>query len=213
MTIHTKICGITTPETLDAAVTCGATHVGFVFVAKSPRNVAAEQAAALVNRLPAHVTPVGLFLDPETGMIDAIREKVALKVLQFHGDERPAFITQMGQQHGLEIWKAISVKTREDLTVAGKYRGAAHRVLYDAKPPKGTDLPGGTGMRFDWGLLEGFDHPLPWILAGGLDAGNVRSAIGQTSARFVDVSSGVETAPGIKDVDKIAAFLKATQQL
>jgi phosphoribosylanthranilate isomerase len=208
--MQSKICGITTPEALDAAVKSGASHVGFVFFEKSPRNIGADQAAALARRLPAHVSAVGLFVDPEAGFVDSIRAQVTLKALQFHGDERPAFTTQMGRQHGIEIWKAIPVKTSADLTEAGNYRGAADRILYDAKPPQATDLPGGTGMRFDWGLLEGFAHPLPWVLAGGLDASNVSEAIRRTGAEFVDVSSGVESSPGVKDVDKIAAFLKAT---
>jgi phosphoribosylanthranilate isomerase len=209
MQVQSKICGVTTFETLDAAVLGGASHVGFVFFEKSPRSVSIEQAAALTNRLPAHVAAVGLFVDPLPDFIDAVRVQVTLKVLQFHGDERPAFTTQMGMRHGIEIWKAIPIKTRSDLEAAGKYRGAIDRILYDAKPPKGIDLPGGTGQRFDWALLDGFVHPLPWILAGGLDPTNVQDAIGTTGASFVDVSSGVESKPGQKDVAKIAAFLKA----
>ncbi len=208
MKIQTKICGISTPEALDTAIEGGASHIGFVFFPKSPRNVSIEQATALANKLPNHVKAVGLFVDPEPAFIDAVRDHVTLKVLQFHGEERPAFLSQM-QKHGLEIWKAIPVKTSEDLQQAGKYRGAAHRILYDAKPPVGADLPGGTGMRFDWGLLDNFIHPLPWILAGGLHPNNVKEAIGRTRADFVDVSSGVESSTGIKDVDKIKAFLKA----
>jgi phosphoribosylanthranilate isomerase len=207
--IQTKICGISTPDALDAAIKGGASHVGFVFFPKSPRNLSIENAATLAKRLPAHVKAVGLFVDPEPAFIDAVRAQVTLHVLQFHGEERPAFTTQMGRAHAIEIWKAIPVKTSEDLAKSSVYRGAVDRILYDAKPPKGADLPGGTGMRFDWGLLEGFAHPLPWILAGGLDPTNVKSAIDQTKADFVDVSSGVESGPGIKDVDKIAAFLKA----
>ncbi len=209
MPISAKICGVSTPEALDAAVASGASHVGLVFFPKSPRNVSIDQAAALAARLPTHVSAVGLFVDPDAAFVDTVRASVTLKALQFHGDERPAFTSQMGQRHGIEIWKALPVKTREDLSLAGKYRGAVHRVLYDAKPPKGTDLPGGTGMRFDWALLDDFAHPLPWILAGGLDPANVAGAIGRTGARFVDVSSGVESTPGQKDVAKIAAFLKA----
>jgi phosphoribosylanthranilate isomerase len=211
MPLRTKICGVSTPEAVDAAVLGGASHIGFVFFPKSPRAVTAEQAGALASRLPDHVSAVGLFVDPEADFIDAVRSQVTLKVLQFHGDERPAFTTQMGQRHGIETWKAIPVKTRADLDLAGKYRGAVHRILYDAKPPKGADLPGGTGMRFDWGLLDGFSHPLPWILAGGLDASNVAEAIARTSAQFIDVSSGVEDTPGQKSVDKINRFLKAAK--
>jgi phosphoribosylanthranilate isomerase len=111
------------------------------------------------------------------------------------------------------VWKAVPVKTRADLAAARSFRGAADRILYDAKTPKGADLPGGLGLRFDWTLLEGFDHPLPWALSGGLDAGNVAEAVGVTGARLVDVSSGVESAPGVKDVERIAAFLKAVKNL
>ncbi len=213
MPIQVKICGITTPETLDAAIKAGATHIGFMFVAKSVRNVTFDQAAALSSRLPAHVAAVGVFVDPESELLDAVRAKVALGALQFHGEERPAFTTQMGRAHGIEIWKAIPVKTAEDLKLASKYRGAVHRILYDAKAPAGSDIPGGLGVRFDWGLLNGFAHPLPWILAGGLDSRNVAEAIKATRADFVDVSSGVERKPGVKDVDKIKAFLKATSHL
>jgi phosphoribosylanthranilate isomerase len=209
MPIQTKICGLTTPETVDAAIVGGATHVGFVFFSKSPRNLSVDQAAALAARVPDHVKIVGLFVDPEADFINAVRAQVTLGALQFHGDERPAFATQMGRTHGIEIWKAIPVKSAEDLKLASKFRGAVHRILYDAKPPEGSRIPGGLGVRFDWSLLTGFAHPLPWILAGGLDGRNVGAAIAATGAEFVDVSSGVETAPGIKDVDKIAAFLKA----
>jgi phosphoribosylanthranilate isomerase len=209
MPIQAKICGITTPETVDAAIKGGASHIGFVFFPKSLRNVSIDQAAELVARLPASVKAVGLFVDPEPDFIEAVRAKVTLQVLQFHGDERPAFTTLMGRAHGLEIWKAIPVKTAADLKLASKYRGAVHRILYDAKAPSGSDIPGGLGVRFDWSLLNGFAHPLPWILAGGLDPKNVAAAIKETRADFIDVSSGVEVKSGIKDVDKIAAFLKA----
>jgi phosphoribosylanthranilate isomerase len=212
MPLKVKICGLSTPETVDAAIAGGASHVGFVFFPKSPRNVSVDQAAALAARLPAHVSAVGLFVDPEPALIDAVRGQVTLKALQFHGDERPAFTTQMGRQHGIEIWKAIPVRTADDLKLASKYRGAVHRLLYDAKPPEGGNLPGGTGLRFDWNLLTGHAHPLPWVLAGGLSPANVGEAMRVTGADFLDVSSGVETSPGVKDVDKIAAFLQAARQ-
>lgn len=207
--MKTKICGISTPDTLDAAVAGGASHVGFVFIARSKRCVTPEQAAALVRRLPAHVTPVALVMDEERSRIEEIRAATGIATVQLHGEESPAFAASLGG----DVWKAISVKTRADLAEAARFKGAVSHILYDAKPPKGSDLPGGTGMRFDWSLLDGFAHPLPWILAGGLDPLNVRDAIGQTGARFVDVSSGVEDAPGVKSVDKIAAFLKAAGEL
>ncbi len=213
MAIDVKICGLSTPETIDAAITGGATYVGLMFFAKSPRNVAIGRAAALVKDLPAHVKAVGVFVDPEPAFLDEVRRQVTLQVIQLHGDERPAFVSQIAQKHGLEVWKVIPVKTANDLRLAQKYRGAAHRILYDAKTPKGADLPGGMGLRFDWGLLQGLSHPMPWGLAGGLHAGNVAEAVRATGATLVDVSSGVESKTGIKDVDKIVAFLKATSHL
>ena len=205
MPIQSKICGITTPEALDAAITSGASHIGFVFFPKSPRNIGMEQAAALVRRLPAHVTPVALVVNEERARIDAIRQATGINTIQLHGDESPDFAASLTG----DVWKAIPVKTRADLAAAARYTGAVSHILYDAKPPKGADLPGGTGMRFDWSLLDGCAHPLPWILAGGLDPDNVSAAIARTGAQFVDVSSGVEDGPGVKSVDKIAAFLKA----
>lgn len=213
MNVQAKICGITTPEAIDAALMGGASHIGLVFFPKSPRNIAPDQAAALARRAEGRARIVGLFVDPDPQFVDAVRKSVTLDVIQLHGDERPALVSQIAMANGLETWKAIPIKTAEDLRAALKYRGAAHRILYDAKPPTGTDVPGGTGLRFDWKLLDGFAHPLPWILAGGLDPRNVAEAVGITSARFVDVSSGVESSPGQKDVAKIAAFLKATAQL
>ncbi len=213
MSIKAKICGLSTPETLDAAIAGGASHVGFVFFPKSPRNITPEQAGAFIKRAAGRVTCVGLFVDPDPEFVATVRQHVTLDIIQLHGDEHPALVSRLAMTNGLETWKAIPVKTAEDLKLAHKYRGSAHRVLYDAKAPKGTDVPGGTGMRFDWKLLEGYVHPLPWILAGGLDPRNVAGAVGTTGADFVDVSSGVESAPGVKDVDKIAAFLKATSNL
>ncbi|MFM9852638.1 MAG: phosphoribosylanthranilate isomerase [Sphingomonadaceae bacterium] len=213
MPVTAKICGLSTPETIDAAIAGGASHIGFVFFAKSPRNLSIDRASALSHKLPSPIKIVGVFVDPEKDFLDEVRKHVTLHAIQLHGDERPAFTTQIGRAHGVEVWKAIPVKTAADLATAQKYRGAVHRILYDAKTPKGADLPGGMGLRFDWELLRGFAHPLPWALSGGLHAGNVAEAARITGATLVDVSSGVERAPGIKDVDKIAAFLKATSQL
>jgi phosphoribosylanthranilate isomerase len=209
MPVDVKICGITSEQTLDAAILGGATHIGFNFFAKSPRSVEMDRAASLVRRLPDHVTAVGLVVNEDRARIDAIRTQTGIHTIQLHGEESPEFAASLGG----DVWKAIPVKTRDDLAVAANFVGAVSHLLYDAKPPKGADLPGGTGMRFDWALLDGFAHPLPWLLAGGLDAGNVAEAIGRTGALFIDVASGVESAPGIKDVDKIAAFLKATADL
>lgn len=204
-----KICGITTAEALDASISAGATHVGLVFFPKSPRNVLPGQAAALAQRSGNRAQIVGLFVDPPPGQIEAVRSEVHLDVIQLHGKETPALTAQIAQSSGLEVWKAIGVRKRADLGEAAQYKGVANRVLYDAKPPEGADLPGGTGLRIDWSLMQGHAHPVPWILAGGLIAGNVVEAMGLTGARFVDTSSGVESAPGVKDNARIAAFCAA----
>ncbi|MFM9829676.1 MAG: phosphoribosylanthranilate isomerase [Sphingomonas sp.] len=213
MSVAVKICGLSTPEAVDAAIAGGARYVGLIFFAKSPRNISIPRAASLVARLPRHVGAVGVFVDPDAALLDAVRAQVTLSAIQLHGNERPAFTVQMGRRHGIEIWKAIAVKTAGDIASASKYRGAVSRILYDAKTPEGAALPGGMGVRFDWTLLQGARHPLPWALSGGLDAANVADAVRITGATLVDTSSGVESAPGIKDIDKIAAFLKAARQL
>jgi phosphoribosylanthranilate isomerase len=213
MPVQVKICGLSTPESVDAAIAGGASHIGFVFFAKSPRKISPEQAGALAAHVGGKAKIVGLFVDPTSDFIASVRSHVRLDVLQLHGDERPALVSQIGMANGLEVWKAVPVRTSSDLTEASKYRGAAQRILYDAKPPKGADLPGGNGMRFDWTLLQGHSHPLPWALSGGLDPHNLAEAVRITGATLLDVSSGVERTPGIKDVDKIAAFLKAASIL
>jgi phosphoribosylanthranilate isomerase len=210
MPIQAKICGLSTAESIDAAIAGGAAWLGFIFFPKSPRHVEPDQAAALVKRAPAAVGKVGVFVDPDDALI-AHALKAGLTTLQLHGEESPERLAAL-RRHGIEIWKAIPVRTRADLDRAARYRGAADRILYDAKTPPGT-LPGGMGLRFDWKLLEGFNHPLPWLLSAGLDAENITDAVATTSARAVDVSSGVESAPGVKNVDKIAAFLQATARL
>lgn len=207
MPATTKICGLSTIDTLDAAVAKGASHVGFVFFPPSPRHVSFEQAAGLAARVPDQVRRVGVFVDPDDALVgDAVRA-ARLDAIQLHRTA-PARIAAL-RRPGVETWAAVAVKTRADLDAARGFVGAADRILYDAKTPEGAALPGGMGLRFDWALLDGFAHPLPWALSGGLDAGNVAEAIRRTGATLVDVSSGVERAPGVKDVDKIAAFLQA----
>lgn len=212
MPVRAKICGLSTPDTLGAALRGGASHVGFVLFPKSPRNVMPEQAAALAALVPAHVAKVGVFVDPDDDLL-ARAITAGLDAVQLHGGESPERAAAIRARHGVEVWKAIPVKTRADLRAAESYTAAVDRVLYDAKTPAAADLPGGMGLRFDWKLLDGFAHPLPWALSGGLDAGNVREAVAVTGARLVDVSSGVERAPGVKDMDKIAAFLQALDRL
>jgi phosphoribosylanthranilate isomerase len=210
MPTSAKICGLSTPEAVHAAVAGGASHVGFVFFPKSPRDIVPERAGTFVT--PAQVARIGVFVDPDDALLAYAIAGARLTGIQLHGDETPERVAAVRARYGIEVWKAVPVRTRADLDAARAFRGAADRILYDAKTPKGT-LPGGMGLRFDWRLLDGFVHPLPWALSGGLDAANVAEAVATTGARLVDVSSGVESAPGVKDVDKIAAFLQATGRL
>jgi len=210
MPLLAKICGLSTPATLDAALAGGASHVGFVFFPPSPRHLSFDQVAPLAARVPASVGRVGVFVDPDDATVERAVATGGLDALQLH-KTAPGRAAAIRARSGLETWAAVAVKTRADLGAARGFAGAADRILYDAKTPDGASLPGGMGLRFDWSLLDGFDHPLPWALSGGLDAGNVAEAIRRTGAPLVDVSSGVERAPGSKDVDKIAAFLKAAQ--
>jgi phosphoribosylanthranilate isomerase len=213
MRVNAKICGLSTPDTLAAAIRHGASHVGFVFFPKSPRNLDPDQAAALAVHAPAHVRRMGVFVDPDDALLDRVVAAAGLAGVQLHGDESPERAAAIKARYGVEIWKAVPVRTRADLAAAARYRGAADRILYDAKTPNGADLPGGMGLRFDWTLLDGFDHPIAWALSGGLDVRNVAEAVGISGARLVDISSGVESAPGVKDVDKITAFLQAVAKL
>ena len=212
MTITAKICGLSTPETLDAAIGGGASHVGLVFFPPSPRHLSPDRAAQLAVRVPGHVQRVGVFVNPDDATIEQAVAAGHLDILQLH-DASPERAAAIRARTGLAIWTAVAVRARADLELAMRYAGVADRVLYDAKTPPGAALPGGMGVRFDWHLLEGFRHPLPWALSGGLDPFNVAEAVRITGATLVDVSSGVESAPGIKDVGKIGAFLSAVSDL
>jgi phosphoribosylanthranilate isomerase len=204
-----KICGLTTPETLEAAIATQAEYMGLMFVAKSPRFAAPKVAGQLARQAAGRIKRVGVFLDAGD---EEIAEAVGagLDVLQLHGAESPEHAAQLKARHGLPVWKVLSVATRADLDRAQSYAGAADLVLLDAKTPKGA-LPGGLGLTFDWSLLSRWKPPLPWGLAGGLSPSNVAEAVRITGAPLVDCSSGVESAPGIKDVDRIAAFCKAAR--
>ena len=203
-----KICGLTTPATLDAAIAGGATAVGFMFFPPSPRFLSFDQAGGLAARVPDRVDRVGVFVDPADELVLEAVAAARLAALQLHGasPERSAALRQLT---GLPVWATVSVRTRADLEATTAYVGAADRIFFDAKTPEGAARPGGMGVRFDWALLDGFRHPLPWLLGGGLDPANVADAIRRTRAPMVDVSSGVESATGVKDVDKITAFLQS----
>lgn len=207
--VTAKICGLSTPETLDAAIAGGASHVGLMFFAPSPRNLSFDAAARLVGRVPDHVSRVGVFVDPDDTLLTAAIEAGRLDAVQLH-DTAPQRAAAIRSR--IPVWIAVAVKTRADLDTALDYRDAADHILFDAKTPDGASRPGGMGVRFDWSLLDGFRHPLPWALSGGLTPANVADAAARTGATLVDASSGLESAPGVKDVDKIAAFLKAVAQ-
>ena len=207
-----KLCGLSTPESLDAAIGGGARHVGFVFFAPSPRNLGWERAGQLAARVPEGVGRVGVFVNPDDALVERAVAAGRLDAVQLH-DTPPARADAIRARTGLPVWAAVAVRTRDDLAAAARYVGVADRILYDAKTPPGAVLPGGMGVRFDWHLLEGFGHPLPWALSGGLDPTNVAEAVRVTGATLVDVSSGVESAPGIKDTGRITAFLKAVRGL
>lgn len=210
MSVSVKICGLASEPALSAAITGGASHVGFVFFAASPRNVAPDRAAALAATVPSQVRTVGVFVDPDDALLEATARR--LDAVQLH-QTAPARAAEIRARFGRETWVALPIKTEADLAIAHSYEGAADRLLYDAKTPDDAALPGGMGLRFDWSLLDGFRHPLPWALSGGLDAANVGDAIRATGATLVDVSSGVESAPGVKSVDKIGAFLQSVARL
>lgn len=212
MAVQAKICGLSDPASIDAALHGGASHIGFVFFPKSPRNVSFDQVVALAAKVPDHVARVGVFVDPENDMVERAVVAGRLNVLQLHGDETPVRAARLKTQTGLEVWKAIPVRTRADIDGAATFAGAADLLLFDAKPPKGADLPGGLGLRFDWRLLTDYRAPMRWGLSGGLDPANVAEAVGIARARLVDVSSGVEDAPGVKSAKKIEAFLKAVKK-
>jgi phosphoribosylanthranilate isomerase len=206
-----KICGLTTPETLDAAIRARADYAGFNFFPPSPRFLPLGQAAELSARSEGRIGRVGLFVDADD---EAIGEAVAaarLEALQLHGSETPERAAQVKARFGLPVWKAISVASKDDVPRSSAFAGTIDLVLFDAKTPKGAALTGGMGLSFDWSLVAHWKGPIAWGLAGGLVPENVAEAIRLTGAALVDTSSGVESAPGIKDEGKIAAFCKAAR--
>jgi phosphoribosylanthranilate isomerase len=200
-----KICGLKDPDLVAFAAREGADWIGFMFPV-SPRQVTLAAAETLLLSV-GKAVPVAVLLDPPDEEVRAVAA-LGFPVLQLHGQETPERVGQIKAMTGAEVWKVLGIRSAEDLAQAGDY-GAADRLLLDAKPPEGDAQKGGHGAAFDWSLLKGWTAPKPWILAGGLTPENVADAIGQTAAPAVDVSSGVETAPGVKDAARIAAFLKA----
>ena len=207
--VKAKICGLSDRRGLEAAIEHGAAYVGFVFFRHSPRFVDLEQAKALVDLVPRHVTAVGLFVDPTDADLDITLQHVALSLLQLHGDETPQRVMDIKRRTGVPVMKSLNVAAMADVRRAAAYADCADTLLFDAKPPPGATRPGGNAKAFDWSLMRIYDGALPWMLAGGLTRTNVAKAVTQSGARIVDVSSGVETRPGVKGPAKIRAFLAA----
>jgi phosphoribosylanthranilate isomerase len=209
--VRVKICGLTTVQAVADAVRAGADYVGFVFFPPSPRNVALDQAAILASNVPAGVTKVALTVDADNAALDALVGQVAIDMLQLHGHETPARVAEIRARYGIAVMKAVGLADRADLEILDSYLPVSDQILVDAKPPKDAPLPGGNGLSFDWRLLQGRHWPCPWMLAGGLTPANVAEAIQLTGAAQVDVSSGVERAPGEKDVALMSAFIQAAK--
>jgi phosphoribosylanthranilate isomerase len=210
--IRVKICGLRTAADLAAVAASGAAYAGFVFFAKSPRNLTIAEARALTLAAPPGLAKVALVVNADDATLDAITEAMPLDMLQLHGHESPDRVAEIRSRYGLPVMKAVGVADEGDLAAVFDYSLVADQLLIDAKPPKNADLPGGNGLSFDWRLVAQRRWLRPWMLAGGLTPENVAQAIRLTNARQVDVSSGVESAPGVKDPTRIAAFVKAATQ-
>lgn len=210
-TLDIKICGLKTPEALAAALDGGASHVGFIFFAKSPRNIEPDAAVGLAGAARGRARIVAVSVDADDATLDAIVDRLRPDMLQLHGGETPQRVAAVKDRYGLAVMKALPIRTADDIAGASAYRGIADRMLFDAKPPKGAQLPGGNGVAFDWGLLAALDADVQYMLSGGLNAGNIAAALAGSRARGIDVSSGVESAPGIKDAGRIAAFFEAVR--
>lgn len=209
--IRVKICGLREARHIAAAVEAGAGYLGFNFFAKSPRYVNIQQARDLAVEVPMGVAKVALVVNADDAMLDAIVEAVPLDMLQLHGTETVERVAEVRARYGLPIMKALGVADEGDLPALDAYGAVADQLLVDAKPPKGAALPGGNGVAFDWRLIANRRWMAPWMLAGGLIPDNVAEAVSLTGARQVDVSSGVESAAGVKDAELIASFVKAAQ--
>ncbi len=204
-----KICGLTTVEALNAALEGGASHVGAVVFPKSPRHIHTGEAGALFERARGRAQVVAVLVDPRDDLLAEIGRVLTPDLIQLHGLETPARCVEAGRLARAGVIKALPVSEPADLDAAAAYAPVVKHLMFDARPPEGNALPGGVGARFDWSILAGRSFDKPWFLAGGLDPGNVAEAIAVTGAPLVDVSSGVESAPGVKEPALISAFLKA----
>ena len=213
MSIEVKICGLTDAAAVKAAVEGGAAMCGFVFFPASPRNLTPKEAAELTKGVPEGVIRVGLTVDADDALLAEIASVAKVDMVQLHGAETPARTNEVRERFGLPVIKVLAVQGPDDLAAAKAYQGVADRLMFDAKPPEDASRPGGNARTFDWRVLKNQTFALPWLLAGGLTAENLTEAVKTSGAVAVDVSSGVEDAPGVKNVDKIRAFLAASAAL
>lgn len=213
MSIAVKICGLRDSESVDAAIDGGADYLGFMFFEKSPRHVAPSVVAELVEDAPEEVGRVGVFVDPDDALLDRVLTQLRLDYLQLHGSETPARVDEIRLAYGLPVIKAIGVSVAQDVVAVSAFADHADMLLFDAKPPPGADRPGGNAQAFNWALMKAYTGSLPWLLAGGLTPETVAQAIAESGAHAVDVSSAVESEPGIKDPALITAFLKAAKSV
>lgn len=211
--VSAKICGLSTPEAVEAALDGGAAYIGFIFFAKSPRNVAPDVAARLATPARGRAKVVAVVVDPDDAEVDRIAATLKPDLVQLHGQESPARATAIAKRTGAGVIKALPIREAADFAAAGAYDGLVEHLMFDAKPPAGADLPGGVGARFDWSLLAGRRYQRPHFLAGGLDPWNAAEAVAASGAPLLDVSSGVERGPGVKDPRLISAFLDALRRV
>ncbi|HVZ29253.1 MAG TPA: phosphoribosylanthranilate isomerase [Asticcacaulis sp.] len=216
MTVAAKICGLSTLETARAARDGGAAYLGFMHFERSPRHLSLADMAALMRAIraePGAPSLVSVLVDPDDGLLTAVRDEVKPDLIQLHGKESPDRVRDIRAHFGMPVIKVLSISEAADLARADEYVPHADYLMFDAKPPKDATRPGGWGLSFDWTLLRGFEGGKPWFLAGGLTADNVAEAVQISGAKLVDVSSGVESAPGVKDPARISAFLHAVKSL
>ncbi len=209
--IRIKICGLSTPETIDVAAQAGAAYIGLVFFPKSPRFVSHDLARELALGTPLGVAKVALVVNADNAYLDQLTADVPLDMLQLHGAEPPDRVREIKDRYGLPVMKAVGIADADDLPQLARYEAVADQLLVDTKPPKDADRPGGNAQTFDWDLIAGRDWARPWMLAGGLTPENVAAAIAHTGTRQIDLSSGVESAPGVKDPALIRSFIAAAQ--
>ena len=212
MTLDIKICGLRTEEAVDKAVVLGASHIGFIFFPKSPRNIEPSDAGRLAERARGRAKIVAVTVNADSDTLDEIVDQLSPDMLQLHGGESPERVLTVKAVYGLPVIKAFSVREADDLKKIDPYIGIADRFLFDAKPPAGSELPGGNGVSFDWNLMHLLDDGVDYMLSGGLNKDNLAEAIRMTGAPGIDASSGVESAPGVKDLGLMEAFFEAARE-